>query len=552
MAQDKQQPVRPPFEKADLDHGLAVQIENNHKKQDEPVVFDEIDPAEERRVVRKLDRVIMPLLAAVYFFQCRATLNYQTDLQRSLKLTLDVDLDKGSINYAAIFGLREDLHLSGLQYSWVVSLFYFGQLCSEYPAAFILSRFRLTTFVGITIVIWGGVEMAMGANKDFRGIAATRFFLGFAEACVSPAFIIVTSNWYKRNEHPLRVATWVSMNGISQIVGALLMYAVGYADLALSSWRAIFLIFGGLTCACGIAFLALMPRDTTTAWFLTEKERQIATQRLAIDRATRDRAEFNKVQMYEALASPLTWLYFFMALCITLTTPILKVYKLPSLLRAHYLLQQWFSAIVINGFGYSKYQSMLVGLPGGAINFITVWMSALVTRFFPNTRIYTAIGLTFVPLVGSVILVALPVEDGTWGIVAATWLAACCSALIASTASLMASNVKGNTKKSVVSAGFFVVYCVGCIVSPQAWTEDDSPRYTKGCFLSIASWIALIISYVVYLILVRKENSKRDALAAEGNVEYMTGGLGTRGTTTGVSVDSDLTYVKDKGFRYST
>ncbi|KAH6989852.1 major facilitator superfamily domain-containing protein [Ilyonectria destructans] len=502
-------------DKGDFEIEAPIQVEDSRKNQDDSVVvFDEIDPAEERKLVRKLDRVIMPLLAA---------------------LTFCADLDKGSINYAAIFGLREDLHLSGLEYSWVVSLFYFGQLCSEYPAAFILSRFRLINFVGITIVIWGGVEMAMAASHNFAGVATTRFFLGFAEACVSPAFIIITSNWYKRREHPIRVAVWVSMNGISQIAGALLMYAVGYADLALASWRAIFLIFGGLTCACGIAFLAFMPRDTTTAWFLNDRERQIATQRLAIDRATRDRAEFNKAQLYEALASPLTWLYFFMALCITLTTPILK-----------------FSSIVINGFGYSKHQSMLVGLPGGAINFVTVWVSALVPRFLPGTRVYTAIGLSLVPLVGSVVLVALPAEDSAWDIVAATWLAACCSALVSSTASLMASNIKGNTKKSVVSAGFFIAYCVGCIVSPQAWTADDSPRYTKGCILSIASWIALIIAYGVYLVLIRRENAKRDAKAAEGIVEYMTSEQSSMGMATGVSIDSDLTDIKDKGFRYST
>ena len=34
------------------------------------VVFQQIDPEEERKVVRKLDRVILPLMAFVYFFQC--------------------------------------------------------------------------------------------------------------------------------------------------------------------------------------------------------------------------------------------------------------------------------------------------------------------------------------------------------------------------------------------------------------------------------------------------------------------------------------------------
>jgi ACS family allantoate permease-like MFS transporter len=44
-----------------------------------------------------------------------------------------------------------------------------------------------------------------------------------------------------------------------------------------------------------------------------------------------------------------------------------------------------FSSIVINGFGYSKFQAMLVSLPGGFINFSTIWAGALIPRFFPGT-----------------------------------------------------------------------------------------------------------------------------------------------------------------------
>lgn len=145
---------------------------------------------------------------------------------------------------------------------------------------------------------------------------------------VSPAFIIITSIWYKRREHPLRTATWISMNGMSQIIGALMMFGIGHGHMALSAWRSLFLICGGLTVAVGVLFLLAMPRDTTTAWFLTAREREVATQRLALDRATRERSDFNKGQMIEAFKSPFTWLYFFIALCLTLTTPIMKVSSL--------------------------------------------------------------------------------------------------------------------------------------------------------------------------------------------------------------------------------
>jgi ACS family allantoate permease-like MFS transporter len=92
-----------------------------------------------------------------------------------------IDLDKQSISQAAIFGLKEDLSLSGLEFSWAVSLFYVGQLVSEWPAMFLLSRLPIVLYVGVTIVIWGGVNMSMAAVHNFHGLAAARFFVGFAE-----------------------------------------------------------------------------------------------------------------------------------------------------------------------------------------------------------------------------------------------------------------------------------------------------------------------------------------------------------------------------------
>lgn len=349
---------------------------------------------------------------------------------------------------------------------------------------------------------------------------------------MSPAFIIITSNWYVKREHPIRVATWISMNGVSQILGALMMYGIGHAKMALAPWRALFLICGGLTSLVGVIFIIWMPRDASSAWFLTPRQREIAAQRLAVDRATRDRTDFNKSQMREALTSPMTWLYLMMALCITLTTPIIK-----------------FSATVINGFGYDVFQTMLVGMPAGALNTATVWVSALVPRMFPGTRTYTAMALCLVPMIGAVLLMTLPADEG-WGIIVSTWMGGCSSALLSSAASIIASNVKGNTKKSVVSAAFFISYCIGCIVGPFAWTQADAPRYRTGCILSLSSMIALMITFAVFLVTVKRKNAGRDAKAAEGRTDYVVE-KGNGIQRSGISTDSDLTDVQDKGFRYT-
>ncbi|CCF40729.1 hypothetical protein CH063_11216, partial [Colletotrichum higginsianum] len=270
------------------------------------------------------------------------------------------------------------------------------------------------------------------------------------------------------------------MFGVSQIVGALLMYGIGSGVHTIATWRVLFMVCGGCTIAAGILFIFGMPGDTKSAWFLNERERHVATQRLALDRATRDRAHFDMAQAREALRDPRTALYALMALFITLPTPIVKASRpsqhIPRALR--------FSSLVINGFGYSKFETMLVGLPSGAVAFILVWVGALGPRFLPNTRCFFGMFLAAVPLLGSLLLVVLP-ANLKWGIVASTWLAGSTAPPLGQVVGLMASNIKGNTKKSVVSAIFFIFYCIGCIVGPQLWQKQDAPRYTKGCITSI-------------------------------------------------------------------
>jgi ACS family allantoate permease-like MFS transporter len=63
------------------------------------------DPMQLKKLVRKIDLTIAPLLAAVYFLQF---------------------LDKTTLQYTAVMGLREDTHLEGQDYSVVSLLFYLG------------------------------------------------------------------------------------------------------------------------------------------------------------------------------------------------------------------------------------------------------------------------------------------------------------------------------------------------------------------------------------------------------------------------------------------
>ena len=114
------------------------------------------------------------------------------------------------------------------------------------------------------------------------------------------------------------------------------MYLVGGAhNLSIANWRVMFLICGGATLLVEILFILVMPVDTTVAWFLTENDRRIATERLALDRGTRDRSQFNSSQLKEALLDPIAWLYFFFAVFICIPSPILKVRTFSMILSYH-------------------------------------------------------------------------------------------------------------------------------------------------------------------------------------------------------------------------
>lgn len=64
------------------------------------------DPIQLKKLVRKIDLTIAPLLAAVYFLQY---------------------LDKTTLSYAAVMGIRTDTHLKGQDYSNLSMLFYIGR-----------------------------------------------------------------------------------------------------------------------------------------------------------------------------------------------------------------------------------------------------------------------------------------------------------------------------------------------------------------------------------------------------------------------------------------
>ncbi|OKL61766.1 hypothetical protein UA08_02466 [Talaromyces atroroseus] len=479
-------------------------------------------PEEERRVVRKLDLVILPMMCWVFFLQY---------------------LDKQSLSYASVFGLISDLKLEGRQYSWTSSIFYFGQLVSEYPFIYLMSRLPLAKFVGATVFVWGGICMCLAAPQNFAGFATVRFILGFAEGAVSPAFVTITSIWYRKSEHPIRVGIWVTMNGLAQVVGSLLMYGVGKnGSLSLQPWRVLFLICGAMTTFFGAVFFFIVPNGVSDAWFLSPREKEILIARMAADREGGDRSNFSISQFKEGLLDIKSWFVFAFGLLVTLNSSPLT-----------------FASLVIKNIGYDKFDTLLYGSPSGALQILFIWISVLGCLVFPKNRCAVVLVLIIPPLIGNILLLKLPISAG-WGVIVASWLvsnktrvldqnlpllltsppptgqASLISDIMTIILSLSASNVKGNTKRAMVNTFFFIGYCVGCIAGPQAWTK--APRYLAGVILDIVIWCLLFVAISGYWYVCSRDNARRDREQSSGGAVIDSEGI-------------DMTDKEDQSFRYS-
>ncbi|KAF4628297.1 hypothetical protein G7Y89_g9857 [Cudoniella acicularis] len=77
----------------------------------------EADPAELKKVLRKIDYRVIPILFVTYMLQY---------------------LDKNSINFSSVYGLQKGTDLVGQDYSWLGSIFYFGYLFAQFPSGYLL------------------------------------------------------------------------------------------------------------------------------------------------------------------------------------------------------------------------------------------------------------------------------------------------------------------------------------------------------------------------------------------------------------------------------
>lgn len=373
--------------------------------------------------------------------------------------------DKTLNSAATTMLLREDLNMvHGAGYSWSGSAFYLGYLVFVFPMSYLIMKMPLAKTTGAVITVWGITIMCTAACKNMQGYLALRTLLGALESTIMPAYTVLTSQYYKRDQQYQRTLMWFSMNGLGTILSnSLGIGLLNRSSLPIHGWKLLYIIMGAISIVLGVVFFFYMPNSPAEAWFYTAEEKRWQIERI---RENKQGYGSNKIKWYqvkEAFLDIHTWLY-----CFTVFVNNIPNGAITTMLN-----------MLLQGFNYDKKQSLVMALPCGGSEVVGLLLVAVVSSYvLPKNRLIWSCVCAACNVV-CLCLVA-------WGPNAGAQLSGIYIYYFVSPTSYVgmvsciASNSAGHTKKMTTAALFYIFYCVGNLVGPQTFKSSEQPEYPTG------------------------------------------------------------------------
>ncbi|KAF9894176.1 hypothetical protein FE257_009149 [Aspergillus nanangensis] len=429
--------------------------------------------------------------------------------------------DKAILSQAAIFGLRDDLDLNtGLKYSWVSLIFYFGYIVGTLPISIMAQRFPPRSVCTAICICWSIVILCTPACSSYGGMLVNRFFLGLTEAGVSPIFMLVVGLWYTHAEQVMRSSLWYSFSGGSLLVSPLINYGLGHISGGiLHPWQYMYIVAGSITLLWGIALWWLFPDSPHESKWFSEDERRLLLERVRGNNSGTENRDFNRYQATEAIMDLQFWMIIILAIVSCTGSGALTT----------------FASVIFKDMGFDTFISLLLNLPSGALAFICILGSGYMGQHVANARLYIIVGSCAPVILGCVLLWQLP-TSATAGRIIGLYLVTFFSSAWVQCIGLGTSNIACHTKKAVYAGGTFMGYSLGNILGPLMFDAKFGPRYDQS-FIGIMVCFAVCagVALALRVILVR-ENARRDR-------EY-----GAPDTLHGLE---NLTDKENKSFRYN-
>ncbi|KAK4112330.1 MFS general substrate transporter [Canariomyces notabilis] len=487
-----------------------------------------IPPEKNLELRRMIDRRVLVIMIATYFLQA---------------------IDKGTLSFASIMGIRKDTGLVGQDYSWLTTCIYIAVLIVEYPQNWIITRVPIAKYLSFSIIAWGTVLACTAACHNFAGLVVVRTLLGIFEAACQPAFVVLSAMWYRREEQAARVTYWYMMNGAQQVVGGLLAYCFSLIESGpLKSWQWLFLSYGVISVLYGVFVGWYMPDSPMRAKCFSEEDKHLMVERVRDNQTGLQSRKFRKDHAIEALKDPQVYGYALIALTTTLPTSGLGA----------------FQGIIISSFGFTVLQTQLLAMVLGFYIIIVLLGSVwIVKKTKQNLLVMLGFVIPYVTaklsscvclddhltdvarsFIGTIILMIVPPDTMARkiGLLICYYITLSFWSAQTLALSMISRNVAGTTKKSVAVATNFIFWSAGNAIGPQVFLDWDGPRYFIAFATHLGCYCLLVIVIIGLRFYLTHQNKKRDRMAAEGILAADPKNI--------IHSFEDLTDQQNKSFRY--
>ncbi|KAL4886172.1 major facilitator superfamily domain-containing protein [Aspergillus karnatakaensis] len=221
-------------------------------------------PQVERRLVRKLDMLVLPYACLSFFVKY---------------------LDVSALTNAYVSGMKEDLDLSGNRLNYINAAFEVGYVVFQIPSNLVLIKYPAQYYLPFAEIFWGLFTLGTAFVQTYEQLVVMRFFVGLSATSCYVGLVHVVNSWYRKQELGRRNALFWIANPLGQMIAGYLQ-AAAYTHLnnnhGLQGWRWLFIICTIITIP--VAFLGFfifpdMP-ERTKSRFLTEEDKALALKRL--------------------------------------------------------------------------------------------------------------------------------------------------------------------------------------------------------------------------------------------------------------------------------
>ncbi|KAJ5463354.1 hypothetical protein N7475_008298 [Penicillium sp. IBT 31633x] len=456
----------------------------NRKKWYQIKWFADQDTPEERKLILKLDLLIVPYAFLAYWVKY---------------------VDQANINNAYVSGLREDLNLQGNELVRLQTIYTVGAVVGQLPFAYLFTKFPMSWVIPFLDIMWGVFTLLQYRVTSFGELMAYRFFVGWFEAAFFPGMHYIFGAWYRGDEIARRGGCFYVGLTLGTLTASLIQAGTS-ARLdgvhGLAGWRWMYIICAVVTIPIGILGYFVLPGTPDRPNKLVVNEKDIELSKARLQRAGHTfqgtwtmRSLFNVLRNWKFWALLLLDIFF------------------------------WNGSINTSTGGYLLWLRSLNRYPTSRLNELGAISPAL--GIFYTLFICFASDLVLGPawaitvshlwnIIGLIILVVWDVPES------ALWFAFITTYSAVAMSSVLYGWVNEQLRYSPIERSISLIILNTVAQSTTAWTPllvfktVEGPRFTKGYSFVLGNAICLIVlAHVIKYFIARQDKQEKVKHVAE-------------------------------------